>query len=141
MPGEYMLKLFTPTKAPSHRQERVAEEVKFLLSQQLQRDSLPIERDENGNYLKPQAPITITELNVSPDLRHAQIGVMPLGGIGQETVVKFLTANAWFLRKSLAKQLKTRIAPELHFFLDNHFDQAAKIDALIMKIHNKEKAN
>ena len=131
-----MLKLFVPTKAPSHRQERVAEEVKFLLSQQLQRDELPIERDEKDNLLKPQAPITITELSMSPDLRHAQIGVMPLGGIGQETVVKFLRANAWYLRKSLAKQLKTRIAPDLHFFLDDHFDQAAKIDALIVKIHN-----
>ena len=128
-----MLKLFVPTKAPSHRQERVAEEVRFLL----QRDSLPIERDEDDNLLKPQAPITITELTVSPDLRHAQIGVMPLGGIGQEIVVKFMRANAWYLRKSLAKQLKTRIAPELHFYLDNHFDQAAKIDALIVKIHSE----
>lgn len=134
-----MLKLFTPTKAPSHRQERVAEEVKFLLSQQLQRDSLPIERDENDNVLKPQAPITITELSISPDLRHAQIGVMPLGGIGQETVAKYLKVNSWYLRKFLAKQLKTRVAPELHFFLDDHFDQAAKIDALIVKIHNKER--
>jgi ribosome-binding factor A len=132
-----MLKLFVPTKAPSHRQERVAEEVRFLLCQQLQRDSLPIERDEDNNLLKPQAPITITELTVSPDLRHAQVGVMPLGGIGQEIVVKFMRANAWYLRKSLAKQLKTRIAPELDFYLDNHFDQAAKIDALIVKIHSK----
>ena len=46
-----MLKLFVPTKAPSHRQERVAEEVRFLLCQQLQRDSLPIERDEDDNLL------------------------------------------------------------------------------------------
>jgi len=128
-----MLKLFTPTKAPSHRQERVAEEVRFLLSQQLQRDCLPIERDEDDSLLKPQAPITITALDVSPDLRHAQIGVMPLGGVGQETAVKFMRANAWFLRKFLAKQLKTRVAPELHFYLDNHFDQAARIDALIVK--------
>ena len=143
MQGEYMLKLFTPIKAPSHRQERVAEEVKFLLSQQLQRDELPIERDENDNYFKPKGPITITEISISPDLRHAQIGVMPLGGIGQETAAQYLKVNAWYLRKFLAKQLKTRIAPELHFFLDNHFDQAAKIDALIVKIHDhdKEKAN
>lgn len=131
-----MLKLFTPTKAPSHRQERVAEEVRFLLSQQLQRDCLPIERDEDDVLLKPQAPITITALDISLDLRHAQVGVMPLGGVGQETAVKFMRANAWFLRKSLAKQLKTRVAPELHFYLDSHFDQAAKIDALIVQSKN-----
>lgn len=133
-----MLKLFTPAKAPSHRQERVAEEVRFLLSQELQRDCLPIERDEDDNLLKPQAPITITALDVSPDLRHAQIGVMPLGGIGQETAIKFMRANAWYLRKFLAKQLKTRIAPELHFYLDNRFEQAARIDALIVKIKERE---
>lgn len=128
-----MLKLFVPTKAPSHRQEKVAEEVRFLLSQQLQRDNLPIERDENDAPLKPQAPITITALNVSPDFRHAQIGVMPLGGVGQETAVKYMKANAWYLRTFLSKQLKLRVTPELHFYLDDHFDQAAKIDALIAK--------
>ena len=131
-----MLKLFTPAKAPSYRQERVAEEIRFLLSQQLQRDCLPIERNDNDDLIKPRAPITITALDVSPDLRHAQIGVMPLGGIGQETVVQFMRANAWYLRKFLAKQLKTRIAPELHFYLDNHFEQAARIDALIVKSKN-----
>lgn len=128
-----MLKLFTPAKAPSYRQERVAEEIKFLLCQQLQRDCLPIEHDENDNFIKPSVPITITALNVSPDLRHAQIGVMPLGGIGQELVVKFMNVNSWYLRKFLAKQLKTRVAPSLHFYLDNHFEQAAKIDALIIE--------
>ena len=129
-----MLKLFVPSKAPSHRQARVAEEVKFLLRQHLQRDSLPIERDEEDNLLKPGAPITITHISISPDLRHAQVGVMPLGGIGQETVVKFMKANAWHLKTILSKQLKTRVAPDLHFFLDDHFDQADRIDRIIGNI-------
>ncbi len=131
-----MLKLFVPTKAPSHRQERVAEELRFLLCQIIQRDSLPVERDEEDNLIKPLAPVTITHLTVSPDLRHAQIGVMPLGGIGQATVVKFMKANAWYLRTAIAKQLKTRVAPELRFYLDEHFDQVAKIDALINQVHS-----
>lgn len=132
-----MLKLFVPTKAPSHRQERVAEELRFLLCQVIQKDSLPIERNDDDNLIKPQAPITITHLTVSPDLRHAQIGVMPLGGIGKETAVEYMKANAWYLRTAVAKQLKTRVAPELRFYLDDHFDKAAKIDALINKIHDK----
>ena len=45
-----------------------------------------------------------------------------------------MKANALFLRTAIAKQLKTRVAPELRFYLDDHFDQAAKIDALISKI-------
>jgi ribosome-binding factor A len=131
-----MLKLFVPTKASSHRQEKVAEELRFLLCQIIQRDCLPIERDEEDNLIKPKSPVTITHLTVSPDLRHAQIGVMPLGGIGQETVVKYMKANAWYLRTGVAKQLKTRVAPELRFYLDNHFDNVAKIDALINKASN-----
>lgn len=135
-----MLKLFTPAKAPSYRQERVAEEIRFLLSQQLQKDCLPIEYSENGDLLKPSAPITITALEVSPDLRHAQVGIMPLGGIGQEMAVKFMDVNAWHLRKFLAKQLKTRVTPTLLFYLDNHFEQIAKIDTLIMKSKNTKKS-
>lgn len=133
-----MLKLFVPKKAASHRQERVAEEVRFLLCQQLQRDSLPVERDEEDNILKPQAPVTITHVDISPDLRHAQIGVMPLGGLGKETVVRFMRANAWYMRTFLSKQLKTRVAPDLHFYLDDHFDQAARIDAIIGSIHKDQ---
>lgn len=129
-----MVKLFVPSKAPSHRQERVAEELRFLMCQALQKDNLPIERDDEGILIKPNAPITITHIAVSPDLRHAQIGIMPLGGIGQEIAVKYMKANAWFLRTSIAKQLKTRITPELRFYLDEHFDNAAKIDALLDNI-------
>ena len=131
-----MLKLFVPAKAQSHRQERVAEELRFLICQVLQKDSLPIERDDEDLIIKPGAPITITHITVSPDLRHAQIGVMPLGGIGKENAVKYMKANAWFIRTAIAKQLKTRVAPELRFFLDEHFDNAAKIEALIDKIHS-----
>ncbi|MCE2716695.1 MAG: ribosome-binding factor A [Pseudomonadota bacterium] len=134
-----MLKLFTPAKAPSYRQERVAEEIRFLLSQQLQKDCLPIEYAEGGDLLKPSVPITITALDVSPDLRHAQIGIMPLGGIEQELAIKFMDANAWHLRKFLAKQLKIRVTPTLCFYLDNRFEQAAKIDSLIMKSKNTQK--
>lgn len=128
-----MLKLFTPAKAPSHRQARLAGEIRFLLSCQLQKDCMPIEYGKNEDLLKPSVPITITYLDVSPDLRHAQVGIMPLGGIEQENAVKFLDANAWFLRRSIAKQLKTRVVPELHFYLDNSFEQAARIDTLIIK--------
>lgn len=126
-----MLKLFVPSKAPSHRQVRVAEELKFLLCGVIQRDGLPIEYDELDNLIKPAAPITITHLTVSADLRHAQVGVMPLGGIDKGVAVKFMQANAWYLRSAVAKQLKTRVMPELRFYLDDHFEQVAKIDALI----------
>lgn len=129
-----MVKLFVPSKAPSHRQERVAEELRFLICKELQKDNLPVERDDEDVLIKPNSPITITHVTISPDLRHAQIGIMPLGGIDQDTAVKYMKANAWFLRTSIAKQLKTRVTPELRFYLDAQFDNAAKIDAIIDNI-------
>lgn len=133
-----MIDLFVPSKAPSHRQQKVAEEVRYILSKALQVEDLPINSNEDDVYLKPNAPITITYVSVSPDLKHAQIGVMPLGGIDQEKVEEYMQINGWFLRKILAKQLQTRSAPVLRFKLDTQFDVAAKIDSLISKVTNKE---
>lgn len=133
-----MLNLFVPSKAPSHRQQKVAEEVRYILANILQVEELPVNTNENGIHLKPNAPITITYVSISPDLKHAQIGVMPLGGIDQEKVEEYMQLNGWFVRKYLAKQLRTRAAPMLRFKLDLQFDKAAKIDSLINQVTPKE---
>lgn len=131
-----MIKLFVPSKAPSHRQQRVAEELRHILSSIMQIEELPITSNDDGTYLKPKAPITITHVAVSPDLKHAQIGIMPLGGVDQEKCVEYMQLNGWFLRKHIAKLLRTRVAPTLRFALDSHFDEAAKIDSLLNKVNN-----
>jgi ribosome-binding factor A len=131
-----MLKLFVPSKAPSHRQQKVAEEVRYILSNTIQTEELPVTTNDDNIYVKPNAPITITYVSMSPDLKHAQVGIMPLGGVDQEKVEEYMRLNGWFLRKHLAKQLRTRSAPNLIFRLDLQFDAAAKIDSLIDKIHS-----
>ena len=56
----------------SQRQLKVGEELRHLISNALLRNSFYDEHIENNN-------ITITEVNVSPDLKNAKVYVMPLG--------------------------------------------------------------
>ena len=45
-----MIDLFVPSKAPSHRQQKVAEEVRYILSKALQVEDLPINSNEDDVY-------------------------------------------------------------------------------------------
>ena len=67
----------------SQRQLKVGEELRHLISNALLRSSFYDEHIENNN-------ITITEVNVSPDLRNAKVYVMPLGGKKKLDVLKHL---------------------------------------------------
>lgn len=132
-----MLDLFLPKKAQSHRQQRVAEEIRQIVAHILQTEDLPIITNENGENIKPKSPITITYANVSPDLKHALIGVMPLGGIDQDLTEEYMHSNVWFIKKKMAKQLKLRSVPEIKFKLDIYFEQSERIDSIINenKVH------
>ena len=57
----------------SQRQLRVGEELRHLISNALLRETFYDQIIENNN-------ITITEVNVSPDLKNAKVYIMPLGG-------------------------------------------------------------
>jgi ribosome-binding factor A len=115
------------SKTPSHRQKRVAEEIRHILSQAILRGELPTE------LLRDQS-ITITDVSVSPDLRYATIWVMPLGGQDQDIIVQELKAIAPFLRHYLAKNIRLKFVPELKFVLDARFEQEKHINELFAKI-------
>ncbi len=124
----------TSPKAPSHRQKRVAEEIRYILSQAILRGELPTE------FLMEQS-ITITEVSVSPDLRHATALVMPLGGKNQEEILQHLKEVAPMLRHYLAKNMSLRYVPELRFKLDDRFEKERYIDALFTKIKSSPSDN
>jgi ribosome-binding factor A len=67
--------------------------------------------------------ITVGEVRMSNDLKIATAYVLPLGGIGQEDVLKILARNTYELRRMVAKKLTLKFAPELRFQLDMTFDQ------------------
>jgi ribosome-binding factor A len=75
--------------------------------------------------------ITIPEVSMTPDLRHATAYVMPLGGKDTRAVLDALNRNKKYMRGVIAKKLQAKFTPDLHFRIDERFDRAEKIDKLL----------
>ncbi len=75
--------------------------------------------------------ITIPEVSMTPDLRHATAYVMPLGGKDGREVIDALNRNKKYMRGVVAKKINAKFAPDLHFRIDERFDRAEKIDKLL----------
>jgi ribosome-binding factor A len=101
---------------PSQRQLRVGEQIRRTLSDVLMRGDI---HDPELNRLS----VTVGEVRTSPDLKIATAFVLPLGGEGQEDVLKLLARNKGELRRILGKKLALKYAPDLRFRLDETFDQ------------------
>jgi ribosome-binding factor A len=110
----------------SQRQLRVGEEIRHLLADLLER----------GNMGDPElraASITVTSVDVSPDLRNATAFVMPLGGKDSERLLTALRRAAPWFRARVSEKAGLRSAPEIRFRLDTTFDEADKIGALLRR--------
>jgi ribosome-binding factor A len=109
---------------PSQRRLRVGEELRHALARVLERGELrdPALRD---------APVTVTEVRVSPDLKNATAYVMPLGGRNIDETLAALRRGSGYLRGVLAREVELRHAPTIGFALDTSFEQASRIDALL----------
>ena len=77
--------------------------------------------------------LTVTEVRVSPDLKHASVFVMPFAGRNAADTVAGLRRGAAFLRSEVARAMKLRFAPMLAFELDASFDEAGRIEALLRR--------
>jgi len=111
-------------KTPSLRLLRVAENVRHAISTVIAR----------GDVHDPDlvgVSITVSEVRVSPDLRHAAVYIMPLGGNDQETIIKALNKAAPYLRGQLAKRVRMKYLPRLDFRIDESFDEASSIEKLL----------
>jgi ribosome-binding factor A len=111
-------------KPPSQRQLRVAEEVRHLLSAIFMRHEF---RDPDLADLQ----VTVTEVRMSPDLKHATAFVTRLGRTDIAQKLPALTRAAPFLRAQLAHELRLRVAPEISFQADTALDYAMHIDRLL----------
>lgn len=110
----------------SQRQLRVGEEIRHLLAELLERSDM---RDPDLR----EARITVTSVDVSPDLRNATAFVMPLGGKDTERLLGALRRAAPWFRARVSEKAGLRSAPEIRFALDTTFDEADKIGALLRR--------
>lgn len=75
--------------------------------------------------------LTVTEVRVSPDLRHATAFVSRLGRSDVDALLPALKRAAPFLRGQVAQALRLRFTPDLGFEPDHTLDYATKIDRLL----------
>lgn len=109
---------------PTQRQLRVAEEIRHVLAGLFER------RDFRDPELA-QAQITVTEVRMSPDLKHAVVFVARLGRTDVDALLPALKRAAPFLRGQVAHALHLKFAPDLSFQPDHALDYASKIDRLL----------
>jgi ribosome-binding factor A len=75
--------------------------------------------------------VSITEVRMSPDLRHAMVFVRPLLGNDMEAVLQAMRANAAYFQREAARSLKLKYAAKLKFVADESFDEASRIDRIL----------
>jgi ribosome-binding factor A len=75
--------------------------------------------------------VSITEVRMSPDLRHATVFVKPLLGADEEAVLKALRKHVRYLRGEVSKRVNTKYAADLKFLADESFDEGSHIDSLL----------
>jgi ribosome-binding factor A len=103
---------------------RVGEEIRHMLASLLARG------DVHDDVIASHS-ITVTEVRVSPDLRHATVFVEPLGGADEAEVLEALKRHARFIKGEIGRQLRTKYTPDLAFRLDDSFANATRIDSLL----------
>ena len=109
---------------PSQRQLRVAEEIRHVLAGLFER------RDFRDPELAA-ALLTVTEVRMSPDMKHATVFVARLGRSDVDALLPVLKRAAPFLRGQVAQAVRLRYAPDLSFQADHALEYATKIDRLL----------
>ena len=120
-------KKYKDNSIKSQRQLRVGEELRHLISNALLRESFYDEFIKNNN-------ITITEVNVSPDLKNAKVYIMPLGGKNKLDVLKSLNKVSGRIKKIISNNISLRQTPKLYFKIDETFEYAQNIQKILEKI-------
>lgn len=113
------------------RQERMSVEIQRILAQIL-REQI---KDPRVDF----STVSITRVDVSPDLGHARINISILGNEEKQLeIMKVLEKAKGFVRTELARGIQLRHAPELEFRLDKSIEHGIRISSLLDEIKQEE---
>ena len=121
-----MVRATPDAQGRSIRLQRVGEQVRHALAEVIGRGEL---RDE----LLQRTIVSVSEVRVTADLRHATVFIKALGGGDDQAVVKALAGHARYLRGEVARQMVTKYTPDLRFRADDSYDAGARIDAILRR--------
>ncbi|HSW39275.1 MAG TPA: 30S ribosome-binding factor RbfA [Acidobacteriota bacterium] len=114
---------------PSRRPKRLALQIQHEISSMLSRDL----KDKRVGF------VTVTGVQMTPDLRHAKIFVSSMGSDNEkkESLDALKYASGW-IRHELGRRIRIKYLPEISFFADTSQDYGDHIDNLIQKIHDHD---
>ena len=115
-------------KPISQRQLRIGEMIKQSLGMIFVRNEAKVPNLETNN-------ITVTEVQMSQDLKTAKAFVLPLGGKNAEETVDILREFSFLIRKTLSKKISMKFLPKILFAKDESFEYAEKIEKLIKQVN------
>ena len=120
---------------PSQRQIRFGELIRKIISESIIR----------GDFFSQEfdsSEITVSFVKMSKDLKIASVYVMPLGGKNKNTILECLNNNKYLIQKSISKaKLKSKFTPKINFFIDDSFEEAERIENLLMNKKVKRDLN
>ncbi len=112
---------------PSQRQIRFGELIRSIVSETIIRGDFFYKSDIN------LSSVTITFVKMSKDLKHASVYVMPLGGKKKDIILQTLNDNKNYFQKIISKsKLKAKFIPKINFYLDDSYDEAERIENLLL---------
>ena len=110
----------------SQRQLRFSELIRSLIS-----ECLLVEDFYNFSF--KTTSITISYVKMSKDLRIANVYLMPLGGENKNKIIEEINNQKYIFQKFLSKaRLNAKFTPKINFYLDDSFDEAEKIEKLLL---------
>ena len=110
----------------SQRQLRFSELIRSLIS-----ECLLVEDFYNLSF--ETTSLTISFVRMSKDLRIANVYFMPLGGENKNKIIEEINSQRFIFQKFLSKaKLNSKFTPKINFYLDDSFDEAEKIEKLLL---------
>jgi ribosome-binding factor A len=113
------------SKPLSQRQLKVGETLKKIIANIFIKDKIILPSISTRN-------ITITEVRVSPDLRHAKVYFIPLSGNKADLALEILNQFSYEVKKKVQPLWTAKFLPNLRFVIDRSFDYAEKIEKIII---------
>ena len=110
---------------PSRRPQRLAQEIQHEISLILSRDM----KDRRIGF------VTVTGVDMSPDLRHAKVFVSSMGSEAEKrSSLETLNHAAGWIRRELGQRIRMKFLPEIVFHADTSQEYGERIDRLLDKI-------
>ena len=114
------------THMSSQRQIRYSELIRSLISDCLLKEDF---YDQSIS----STSVIVSYVKMSKDLKIASVYLMPLGGDNQQNLLENIKQKKYIFQRYMSKaKLKSKFTPKINFFIDDTFDEAEKIEKLLL---------